>query len=303
MRAVLARPNVAGGSIMSQISHVIEVPASAGLQCWVTGRMALPQATVEIHQYRFHGPQEGVFCSPKSFLDLALSPRPGIPLGSYAGTAMARRPLGEVLFIPAGRGLETEWGEGEQRSICCGFDDLFGGEEGFTADELESSLDVRSAYVRAAMLRLVREIENPGFCSEMLAQAIWTEIGIELSRYIRRSTTSAPTSYRLTPAQLRAIEALIEQPGKLPPVAEFAKICDLSTRHFFRMFRASTDTTLAHHAATRRIERAKQLLADSRRPVKEIAWRCGFDTPAAFSAAFRKSVGMTPKQFRQTILH
>lgn len=288
---------------MSQISHVIEVPASAALQCRVTGRMALPQATVEIHQYRFHGPQEGVFRSSKSFLDLALSPRPGAPLGSYAGTAMARRPLGEVLFIPAGRGLETEWGEGEQRSICCGFDDLFGREEDFTTDELGASLDVRSAYVREAMLRLAREIENPGFCSEILAQAIWTEIGIELSRHIRRSAASAPASYRLSPAQLRAIEALIEQPGKLPSVAEFAKICDLSTRHFFRMFRASTDTTLAQHAATRRIERAKQLLADRRSPVKEIAWRCGFDTPAAFSAAFRKNVGMTPKQFRQTILH
>lgn len=288
---------------MAHISDVYEVPASTTLQCRVTGRMALPQATLEIHHYRFNGPQEGVFCSPKSFLDLALSPRPGMPRGGYAGTAMARRPLGDILFIPAGRGLETVWGGGEQRSICCGFDDLVDEERGLTADELEASLDVRSAYVREAMLRLAREIESPGFCSEMLSQAIWTEMVIELGRYIRRSSATTQTGYRLTSAQLRAIEALVEQPGKLPQVAEFAAICDLSTRHFFRMFRASTGTTLAHYAAAKRLERAKQLLAELRPPVKEIAWRCGFDTPAAFSAAFRKSVGVTPKQYRQTILH
>lgn len=288
---------------MAHISDVYEVPDTAALQCRVTGRMALPRATVEIHDYRFRGPQEGLFRSSKSFIDLALSPRPGTPRGGYAGTAMPRRALGDILFIPAGRGLETEWGEGEQRSICCGFDDFVDEEAGFAADALEASLDVRSAYVREAMLRLAREIESPGFCSQILAQAIWTEMVVELGRYLQRSATASPQSYGLTPAQLRRIEELVERPGPIPAVAEFAAICDLSTRHFFRMFRASTGTTLAHYAATRRLDRAKQLLSAPRPPVKEIAWRCGFETPAAFSAAFRKAVGVTPKQYRQTLLH
>jgi len=290
---------------MQGISEVYDVPDSAGLRCRVTGRLALPQATIEIHQYRFRGPQSGLFHSSKCFLDLALSPRPGTPHGAYAGRwADGRRPLGDIIFIPAGQELETEWGEGEQRSVCCGFDHVVDDDDTrFEAGGLEATLDVRSAYVREAMVRLAREIENPGFCSEMLAQAIWTEMVIELSRYLRRSREAEPRAHGLTAAQLRQIEELIERPGKPPSVAELASLCDVSTRHFFRMFRAATGTTLINYAASRRIERAKQLLAAPRPPVKEIAWRCGFDTSAAFSAAFRKAVGVTPKQFRQTILH
>jgi len=290
---------------MSGISEVYDLPDNGALQCRVTGRMALPQATIEIHQYRFRGPQEGVFRSSRSFLDLALSPRPGLPRGVYAEfPGGGQRPLGDIIFIPAGRGLETEWGEGEQRSVCCGFDDIVEDDgPSLEVDALDATLDIRSTYVREALVRLAREVENPGFCSEMLAQAIWTEMVIELSRYLRRCRDPERHAHGLTAAQLRRIEELIEQPGKLPSVTELAALCDLSTRHFFRMFRATTGTTLASYAAERRMKRAKQLLAMPRPSVKEIAWRCGFDTAAAFSVAFRKTTGVTPRQFRQTMLH
>lgn len=291
---------------MSRISEVYDVPETPAMHCHVTGRLALPQATVEIHHYQFRGPQGGVFRSGKCFLDLALSPRPGVARGTYAalpGTNL--KPLGDMIFVPAGQDLETEWGEGEQMSVCCGFDGIDDGEGGtFDAQALEASLDVRNAYVREALVRLAREIDNPGFCSELLSQAIWTEMVIELTRYLHKPRDPATASQiRLTTAQLRRIEELIEQPGKLPTIADLAALCGVSTRHFFRMFRASTGRTLADYASEKRIDRAKQLLSASRPAVKEIAWRCGFETPAAFSAAFRKSVGVTPKQFRQSLLH
>ena len=50
-----------------------------------------------------------------------------------------------------------------------------------------------------------------------------------------------------------------------------------------------------------RFNRELALLQQRQPPIKEIAWRCGFETPAAFSAAFRKAVGTTPKAFRQTV--
>ena len=291
---------------MSGKSDVYDLPDTTAMQCRVGGRLALPGAVVEIHHYRFRGPQGGVFRSTKGFLDLALSPRPGVPTGSYTSLPGCRpRPLGDMIFIPAGHDLATQWGEGEQMSVCCGFHGGASAGDGLAdVDMLEASLDVRSPYVREALVRLAREIESPGFCSEMLAQAIWTETVIELSRYLRRPRGVAGQPHgRLTATQLRRIEELIEQPGKLPTIAELARLCDLSTRHFFRMFRAATGMTLAAYAAERRVDRAKQLLAGARPAIKEIAWRCGFETPAAFSAAFRKSVGVTPKQFRETLLH
>ncbi|TVV77146.1 helix-turn-helix domain-containing protein [Sphingomonas solaris] len=280
------------------ISQVYDVPDTAALQCHVGGRIALSGATVELHHYRFRGPQSAVFRSDRAFVDLALSHRPGRPRGTY-GEHGSLRPLGEVLFVPAGYALNTEWGEGEQTSICCAFD---AGDDDIGAVALEAALDVRSPPVREALVRLAREIEQPGWCSALLAQSLCDQMTIEIGRYLRRSAGPAERATGLTPAQVRRIDDLIAMPGKLPGVAEMARLCDLSTRHFFRMFRAATGTTLADYAAARRLAQARAMLAAARPPVKEIAWRCGFETPAAFSAAFRKAMGVTPTQYRQSVL-
>jgi AraC family transcriptional regulator len=267
----------------------------------VVGRIVLPQVTVELHNYHFGRPQKALFEAPYGFLDLALSHRPGQPKGRYVETPRsAPAPMGDVIFIPAGHGLAGEWGQGSQRSICCGFHaDTPDDRDGWSQDELGASLDIRSFHVRDLLQRLAREIEEPGFCSELMAEALCTQLGIELGRYFRsiRSRGDAPRG-RLSTAQFRLIEELLAEPGKPPSVASLAEACGLSTRHFFRVFRATAGTTLSEFATSNRIMRAKTLLAGGTRPIKQIAYRCGFETQAAFSAAFRRSTGISPREYR-----
>lgn len=291
----------------SHIPEVYDVKLPASFDIAVEGRISLPHAVIELHQYQFLQPQSAVFRSPRSFLDLALSPRPGEATGGYMDAAdKVPHRLGDILFVPADHALQTQWGAGRQRSICCGFDGARPDDDSslFAFSELEACLDVRSPFVRDAMLRLVREMEAPGFCSDLLVSAIWTEIAVELGRYLRR-TREAPREYsgKLTAAQLRLIDERIAQPGALPVVQELARACGISTRHFFRMFRATTGVTLSDYAAQIRIDRAKLLLTAQGPPIKEIAWQCGFETAAAFSAAFRRALGVTPKEYRRTRLH
>lgn len=278
------------------------VPAS--FEVLVERRMALPAAVFEIHQYQFRQPQSAIFRSPRGFLDLALSSRPGAATGGYLdGPDSKQRPLGDILFIPADHALQTEWGAGEQRSICCGFDDALpdDDEDAIGMPAVAACFDVRSTIVRDAMMRLMRELQVPGFSSALLVSAIWTEIAVELSRYLRRSReTSRQSAGQFSTAQLRMISDRIAEPGALPVVQELARACGCSTRHFFRMFRASTGMTLSDYAGQMRIDRAKTLLGARQPAIKEVAWRCGFETAAAFSAAFRREVGMTPKEYRHT---
>lgn len=67
-------------------------------------------------------------------------------------------------------------------------------------------LDIRSAQVRDALLRIAREIGTPGFCSEMLAQAIWVETTIELHRYLRRSGAQHSAAGNLSRKQMQRIK-------------------------------------------------------------------------------------------------
>lgn len=284
---------------MNPASQVYDLPSMAtALQCTIRGRITLPSVVMELHDYRFTGRQSGVFSPSRNFLDLALSPRPGNAWGEYDG--YQGRGLGEIFFVPAGNRLHTEWGEGEQMSICCGFDTLEpAGGSGIPEAALQSALDVRSPVLRDAMRRISAEIMQPGFCSELLVGAIWVQISIELQRYLRKSDAHAdPGNARINHRQLQDIIERVEQPGKPPRVDELAAACGLSTRHFFRQFQIATGQTPASFVAQRKIELAKLRLRQARTAVKVIAWECGFDSAAAFSAAFRRATGVTPRQFR-----
>jgi AraC family transcriptional regulator len=274
-------------------------------ECTVRGRIVLPHAIVELHDYRFIRPQRALFESALPFLDLALSHRPGAPAGYYLDAATPVARIGDILFIPAGRKLRSEWGQGVQRSICCQFDSqLDAAKPAWSPDQLRASLDIRSPFVRDALIRLAHEVEQPGFCSDLMADALCTQLAIELGRYfldIQQAATGA--TRRLSPAQLRALEERLEAPGKPPTVAALAAQCGLSTRHFFRIFRATTGMTLSDYAAQGRIARAKSLLRGDARSIKQIAYRCGFQTQAAFSAAFRRATGVSPRDYRDQTTH
>lgn len=65
-----------------------------------------------------------------------------------------------------------------------------------------------------------------------------------------------------------------------------------------RMKRATGRTP--HQAIVRaRIDHAKTLLLDTELTVEQIARRCGFDRPPRLHEAFKRTVGMTPGQFRR----
>lgn len=49
-----------------------------------------------------------------------------------------------------------------------------------------------------------------------------------------------------------------------------------------------------------RVVRAKRLLTDPAQSVQEVAYALGFDTPGAFSRAFRRWTGMAPSTYRAT---
>lgn len=84
---------------------------------------------------------------------------------------------------------------------------------------------------------------------------------------------------------------------------ELAAACQLSRNHFARAFKVSTGASPLRWLTLQRIERAKQLLLNASADdlsVTDIALAVGFQTHSAFTAAFRRLVGMTPTEFRRS---
>lgn len=289
---------------MVAVSQLFGTETPDTFDCEVRCAARTAYAAIEVHDYHFHGPQQSEFVPLHGFLDLALSRRPGKPRGRYLDApASAARAMGDIIFVPAGARLRSEWGGGTQSSVCLSFEGRSDIDRPrWTEAELDASLDVRSPFVRDALLRLARELEQPGFESTLMIEALSLQLGVELGRYFRATRPAEDMlAGRLSAAQLRRIEERVEAAGPLPSVADLALECGISARHFFRMFRTTTGMTLSDYAAERRIARARALLASERIPIKQVSWHCGFETAAAFSAAFRRATGFRPREYRKLL--
>jgi AraC family transcriptional regulator len=288
---------------MAASSLLIGVEAQRTFDCTVRSSAKTPVATIELHEYEFHGPQHSEFCLSRGFLDLALSRRPGEPSARFLDApACGACAIGDVVFVPAGVRLKSEWGGGRQSSVCLEFHDYGEVDNCWTERALASSLDVQSPFVRDALVRLARELDEPGFQSTLMIEALSIQLGIELGRYFRgQESVAPPRAGCLSTRQVRLVEDRIDVPGPLPSVTELARECGTSSRHFFRMFRATMGMTLSDYAAKRRMARARARLTTERVPIKQVAWECGFETPAAFSAAFRRATGFRPREYRQLL--
>lgn len=275
---------------------------SEDLQFHIHAQRHTPVGHVEIHDIRHVTPRTMDSYLDHAVVDLALSSRPGKSVGHFSEVPGHRgRPFGDMIFIPARFRLQSRWTGGPQRSICI----LFGenGEllaQDWTTSQLDAMLDLRAGPLRETMIRLARELSEPGFETSLMIEALCTEAAILLRRHLDDSQESAHSgTARLPAAHLRLVEEMLDCAGPLPSLGDMAGRCGLSRRHFGRLFKITTGQSVTEFAIARRVEKAKALLGETALPIKQIAWQCGFQTAAAFSVAFRRATGLTPRSYRE----
>ena len=79
---------------------------------------------------------------------------------------------------------------------------------------------------------------------------------------------------------------------------EVAKLCEMSTFKFSRVFHAAFDQTFQDYLLNLRIEHAAELLLNPTACVSDVAYAVGFRDASYFGRAFRKAHGMSPTQWR-----
>jgi AraC family transcriptional regulator len=152
-------------------------------------------------------------------------------------------------------------------------------------------------------LKLKSQVENPGSMPRQYAEALGIVLTHELVR-INGDTARHGLVSRggLARWQQKRVAAYIEEHvADDISLATLAELARLSPYHFCRAFKRSFGMPPHRYHAHRRIELAKQLLANREMPVTAIALEIGFSDTSTFTAAFRRLTGQTPTCYRRNL--
>lgn len=93
------------------------------------------------------------------------------------------------------------------------------------------------------------------------------------------------------------IESHIDQKITLEDIA---REVGMSKSNFMRLFKKRTGVTAGRHLVSIRIQKSKTLLVETDWTIGTIAAATGFSNQGHFDSAFKKQIGITPKEFRKS---
>jgi AraC family transcriptional regulator len=125
-----------------------------------------------------------------------------------------------------------------------------------------------------------------------LANLLLTSFNTVAPRSIPRKGGMAPRVLR------RVVEFMHANLDKQIGLKDLADCAGLSLSHFSFQFRASTNQSPHQYMLRLRVERSKELLADSRLSVLDVGLEVGFRNQQHFATVFRNSVGVPPSVYR-----
>lgn len=102
----------------------------------------------------------------------------------------------------------------------------------------------------------------------------------------------------MDPALAPALTAIHRDPGRDWPVDELAQLTSLSRSAFATRFAESVGEPPGAYVQRRRLDHAAHLLRRTAEPVGRIAARVGYASEAAFSRAFSRAYGSSPRVWR-----
>ena len=166
--------------------------------------------------------------------------------------------------------------------------------------EILNGFSHKDPLVEQVVRALAEELKCPRTATRLFADSAARFLTVHLLRHYSAipicQMRPAPV---LNPRKLRAVRDYIEAHiSDQLSLDDLASVAHISSFHFARLFKSATGET-PHDFVTRiRMERAKTLLRDTDLPAFKIAKDVGFSSKSHFSAAFRRSHGLTPVRFR-----
>lgn len=144
---------------------------------------------------------------------------------------------------------------------------------------------------------LVPYFDQPDLATEELLSTKLMELVYILSDSGKNKIATQIIGTLHTPEQI-SFEEIIEANIYINlSIPELAHLTNRSESSFKRDFKKWFKESPAKYFKTKRLEKAAELIRTTSMQMNEIAWDCGFESPAHFSDSFHKHFGKAPKEY------
>ena len=155
------------------------------------------------------------------------------------------------------------------------------------------------ALIQHLALNLKTALDSDNY-DRLYAESLFHTLSMHLLRhYATRQFAFKEYTGGLPPYKLRqAINYINDNLDQKIKLDDVAKLIDISQYYFCHLFKESTGIAPYQYVIKQRIEKARELTKQSKLPLAEIAFECGFSSQSQMTQHFRRSVGVTPKVYR-----
>ena len=177
---------------------------------------------------------------------------------------------------------------------------LFDPQLRFSEIEFKPRLFFFDRDIWETVLKLKALVEHPA--SFGYAEALGLVLAHELIRSHRGDSVAPVLRGGLASWQKKKVTDYIEEHlSENISLRQLAAVARLSHYHFARAFKQSFGKPPHHYHMALRMERAKAILEGPARTVTEVGVMLGFSETSSFTASFRRSVGVTPTNYRRSV--
>lgn len=180
------------------------------------------------------------------------------------------------------------------------FDPRLLNEERCDLSQSPPMVEFEDSMLRTAMLRFGSILDDPALDQPGYPETLAILLAFEISRMRGQIKEPKPLQGGLPQWQVKVIvDYLDSHLADKTSISELSALLQLSRFHFIRAFKKTVGMPPHQFILHRRIERARELLANRDLSIGEIAERTGFSGTAQLTRAFRQIAGTTPTAFRR----
>lgn len=142
------------------------------------------------------------------------------------------------------------------------------------------------------------------YSSEYIANCLKNVLILTCRTFAAERVVERPTDSGLNPQIVgTTVYALIKQIEEniysLPDIRTLARQMHFSYSYISHVFKEKTGTTLQHYILQAKIDKSRELILDGRWTLSEIATMLNYESLQAFSKAFKKEVGICPREYKK----